>query len=348
MEKQIINVGTLRSLPNLNYHLGKELKILRESYIFGKGKIPIWDIRSIAPKNVSISALTSFLSISKTIRDFIGQPIEIMCLWQPDFQGFLSDIGFLKISKDFDLYDWKGMLGGFETNKTSPNTKIFYYSDVPQIDINSKDEIIEWKDIKRQEIKHSIFFRLNNIFRTTFFNENWNKNLEGVFTITISELVVNSLLHGRDVAFVGVQRTRTGISTCVSDSGRGFLRSMIDSRSNLTDTLGSSNLKALLFSCFQSKNKIGLFRAIDDIISSNGYVIMSSFDGEISWRSLLWDNLKSYDQESLIHNLILENHRNYITGFADQNILTEGYLRNHEDFLVGSRITFEIPLSYEN
>lgn len=74
--EQIINVGSLSSLSNLNFHLTKELKTLRESYLSGNGNIPIWDLTKIVPKKVSFAALTAFLTISKTIRDFIGKPNE--------------------------------------------------------------------------------------------------------------------------------------------------------------------------------------------------------------------------------------------------------------------------------
>lgn len=343
MEKQIINIGSLNNLSDLNYHLGKELGLLRESYIQGNGKIPVWDMRNIPPKNASISALTAFLTISKTIRDFIGQPIEVIAFWQPEFQGFLSDIGFLKIAQEFDLYDWKGMLGGYDNNKTSVTTKIFYYSDIPNIDFSSQSEINDWKDIKRQDIKHSIHFRLNNIFNSKIFHDSWNKNLEAVFTITLSELVVNSLLHGRGVAFVAVQRTKRGISTVVCDSGRGFLRSMKDTKSYLNENLENSNLKALLISSLQSKNKIGLYRAIDDIILSDGYVIMASYDGEILWKADLWEKAKIAERDKGIDKIKIEDIGNYTNGFVDAKFKNEGYFKKYDDFLVGSRITFEIP-----
>jgi len=343
MEKQIINVGTLRSISNLNYSLSKELKILRNGYIHGEGRIPVWDLTNIIPKNVSIASLTAFLSISKVVRDFVGQPIEVMLLWQPDFQSFLLDIGFLQIARDFDLYNWNGMLGGFEGNKTSPHTKIFYYSDIPEIDPINQEEVIEWKDRKRQEIKHSIHFRLSNLFNNDIFYEQWNKNLEGIFNITISELVVNALLHGRAIAFVGVQRTRTGISTSVCDAGRGFLRSLIGNKNHLEAILEKSTLKALIYSSFQSKNKIGLYRAINDIIFSEGYVNISSYDGEILWKHDLWNSIKENDEESYMREFNLESHKNYVTGFTDTDILRQGYFKKYEDFLVGSRISFEIP-----
>lgn len=347
MKEQNINVGSLSSLSNLNYHLTKELKILRESYLNGNGNIPVWDLTNLTPKKVNFSALTAFLSISKTIRDFIGKPIEIKVLWHPEFQGFLSDIDFLKISTEFDLYDWKGMLGGFSNNKTSPNTRIFYYSDIPTFNYTDIDQIIDWKDIKREEIKRSISFRLKPIFDNNYFINQWNKELEAIFTTTISELVVNSLIHGRSIAFVGVQRTRKGISTCICDSGIGFLNSLKKYKPELITDLGNSSLKSILYSSFHSKNKIGLYRAISDVIKSDGYINISSFDSEILWKPEIWSYIDKYEMIEDILKIDMQNSDFYIKGYVDGEILNKGYFKKYEHFLMGSRITFEIPFSYD-
>lgn len=347
MTEQIINVGSLSSITNLNYHLTKELKTLRESYLTGNGNIPVWDLTNLIPKKVSFAALTAFLSISKTIRDFIGKPIEVKIGWHPDFQGFLSDIDFLKIANHFDLYDWKGMLGGFNNNKTSPNTRIFYYSEIPTFDYTDKEKIIEWKDFKRQEFKRSISFRLKPIFDNNYFIENWNKELEAIFSTTISELVVNSLIHGRSIAFVGVQRTRKGITTCICDSGIGFLNSLKRYKPNISDLLENSSLKAILFSSFHSKNKIGLYRAISDVIASNGHINISSFDSEILWKKEIWEEIGNYDELEQILNINIDKSDFFISSYVDSETLNRGYFRKYDHFLMGSRITFEIPFDYD-
>lgn len=346
MNEQVINVGSLSSLTNLNYHLTKELKTLRESYLDGNGNTPIWDLTNLIPKKVSFAALTAFLSISKTIRDFIGKPIELKVLWHPDFQGFLSDIDFLKISSEFDLYDWKGMLGGFKSNRTSPNTRIFFYSDIPEFGYTDSDQIINWKDTKREEIKRSISFRLKPIFDNDYFIEEWNKELEAIFTTTISELVVNSLIHGRSIAFVGVQRTRKGITTCVSDSGIGFLNSLKKYKPEISEFLENSNLKSILYSSFQSKNKIGLYRAINDVIDSGGYINISSFDSEIMWKQKFWAFINNYPNADEVLKIDVEKTEFYINKYSDLEMLNKGYLRKYDHFIMGSRITFEIPFNY--
>ena len=347
MKEQVINVGSLNSLSNLNYHLTKELKALRESYLDGNGNTPVWDLTNLTPKKVSFAALTAFLSISKTIRDFIGKPIEIRVLWHPDFQGFLSDIDFIKISSEFDLYNWKGMLGGFSSNKTSPNTRIFYYSDVPSFNYTDIDQIISWKDLKREELKRSISFRLKPIFDNNYFINDWNKELEAIFTTTISELVVNSLIHGRSIAFVGVQRTRKGITTCVSDSGIGFLNSLRKYKPEINSFLENSNLKSILYSSFQSKNKIGLYRAINDVIDSDGYINISSFDSEIMWKPKFWSYINNFSSSDEILKIDIEKSEFYLDKYAEKEILNNGYLKKYDHFLMGSRITFEIPFNYE-
>lgn len=345
MKEQIINVGSLSSLSNLNYHLTKELKILRESYLNGNGNIPVWDLTNLTPKKVSFAALTTFLSISKIIRDFIGKPIELKVQWHPDFQGFLSDIDFIKISTEFDLYDWKGMLGGYNNHKTSPNTRIFYYSDIPSFSYTDKDKIIDWKDRKREELKRSISFRLKPIFDNNYFINEWNKELEAIFTTTISELVVNSLIHGRSIAFVGVQRTKKGITTCICDSGIGFLNSLKKYKPELIEFLDNSNLKSILYSSFHSKNKIGLYRAISDVLKSEGSINISSFDSEILWKPKIWRYVDNHQSLEDILNLDIRKTEFYINGFVDIETLNNGYFKKYDHFLMGSRITFEIPFS---
>lgn len=347
MNEQIINTGSLSSISNLNYHLTKELKTLRESYLTGNDNIPVWDLRNLTPKKVSFSALTAFLAISKTIRDFIGQPIEVMVHWHPGFQGFLADTDFLKISNEFDLYNWKGMLGGYDSNKTNPNTRIFYYSNIPLFDYTDQERIIEWKDLKREEIKRSVSFRLKPIFDNDYFIDQWNKELEAVFITTISELVVNSLIHGRSPAFVGVQKTRKGITTCVCDSGIGFLQSLKRYKPNLKESLKQSSLLAILYASFHSKNKIGLYRAISDVIQSGGYINISSFDSEILWKAEIWEFVDQYKNLDDVLKLELHKTDYYINNFVDLDTLKKGYFKNYDHFLIGSRITFEIPFNYE-
>ncbi len=338
-----INVGPLSSFNSLNLYLSPGLDKLRSDYAKGKQTIPVWDLRNISPKGVAISALVSFLSIAKKIRDFIGQPIEVLSLWQPEFQGFLSDIGFVQISKEFDLFDWKGMLGGFSSGKTNPNTKIFYYSNLPS-NFDNHDAIVAWKDSKRQDIKHSMLIKLNNIFDSKMIDERWSQNLESVLTITAAELIVNSLLHGRDIAFVGVQRSSKRITTTICDSGSGFPKSMRQNHSWLKDRKLLRHVDALLIASLLSKNKIGLYRAIDDVILTGGYVIISSFDCEIRWQHSIWEIAKLALETNGLSKIKLEDIGSPIEGFVETGRIQQGYYKTYPTFLVGSRITFEIPL----
>jgi hypothetical protein len=338
-----INVGPLTSFNSLNLYLSPGLDKLRTDYTKGKQTIPVWDLRNIYPKKVAISALVAFLSISKKIRDFIGQPIEVISLWQPEFQGFLSDIGFVQISQELDLFDWKGMLGGFPSGKTNPHTKIFYYSNLP-LDFDDHDKIVLWKDKKRQEIKHSMLIRLNTVFDSKMLNERWSKNLESVLTITAAELIVNSLLHGRDTAFVGVQRSPKRITTTICDAGFGFPRSMRQNHEWLKEKKLLKHNEALLIASLLSKNKIGLYRAVDDVILTGGYVIISSFDSEIRWERKMWEKAKDALEDKGLSKVKLQDIGDPIEGYVDTGRIYQGYYKMYPTFLVGSRITFEIPL----
>ena len=343
MRKKIINIGTLRSFNSLSLTLAPQLDELRYGYIKGKGEIPIWDLRNIEIGYASIAALTAFLSISKKIRDFIGAPIEIMTHWKPEFQGFLADIGFVKIANDFNLYDWKGMLGGYSTGKAHPQTKIFYYSDLPLIDNYDIDQIIEWKDAKRQEIKHSMILRLSNLFDSELFHEQWSNNLESVLTITGAELIVNSLLHGNEIAFVGVQRSSRGITTAICDSGIGFPKSMKNNFSWLKKKPLLKHTNALMLASLMSKNRIGLYRAIDDVILTNGHVIMSSFNSEIRWESNMWEKAKELSLEADGKIIDIKKLGEPLKGYRELHEIYNGYYKEYDSFLVGSRVSFEIP-----
>ena len=347
MHKKIINVGTLRSLNSLTLTLAPQLDQLRETFIRGEGAIPVWDLRNIEVGRVSIAALTSFLSISKKIRDFIGAPIEIEIHWHPKFQGFLADVGFIKISENFGLYDWKGMLGDYKIGNTNPHTRIFYFSDLPTIDKSDQEQVIAWKDIKRQEIKHSLLLKLSNLFNSKLFHQGWSDNLESVLTITGAELVVNSLLHGEEIAFVGVQRSSKGITTAICDSGKGFPKSMQTNYLWLKNQALLDHTKALLLASLMSKNKIGLYRAIDDVLLSNGHVIMSSFDTEIRWQQSLWDKAKTLKIQQDGKIIDLKALGNPLTGYAELEEIYNGYYKEYDSFLVGTRISFEIPFQYE-
>jgi hypothetical protein len=343
IERKLINVGPLTSFNSLCLHLIPQLTELRNDYVHGKRVTPVWDLRNITPKAPSISALTAFLSISKRIRDFIGQPVEIASHWQPAFQGFLADVGFVKIAQEFDLYDWKGMLGGYRTGITNPKTKIFYYSDLPDLDRSNQQQVIEWKDRKRQEIKHSLLLRLSNLFDSKFFHESWSNNLESVLTVTGSELIVNSLLHGNEIAFVGVQRSGKGITTAICDAGIGFPKSMKSNHQWLKDAPLLKHINAIVMASLLSKNKIGLYRAIDDVIQTTGYVVLSSYDAEVRWEHALWEKAKELRVDQKGQVVDMKDLGAPLKGYAELEQIYKGYYKEYEGFLIGSRITFEIP-----
>ncbi len=342
-----INVGPLSSFNSLTLYVGPQLDKLREDYQQGKQTIPIWDLNNISRIDavrggVSLAALVAFLSISKRIRDFIGQPISVKSSWNPELQGFLADIGFMQIAQTFDLYDWQGMVGGYTTGRTNPKTKIFYYSDLPP-EFESQEDLNFWKDAKRQQIKHSMLLRLNKVFDSINLDRRWSENLEGVLTITGAELIVNALLHGKDVAFVGVQRSSTRITTTICDAGRGFQRSLKDTH-QIGHDKAMGHAQALLVASLLSKNKIGLFRAIDDVIKTDGHVILSSYDSEIRWERKLWETAKLKFEGLIPSKIVIDQLGKPLDGYTSPEVVRKGYYKTYKSILIGSRITFEILL----
>ena len=98
---------------------------------------------------------------------------------------------------------------------------------------------------------------------------------------------------------------------------------------------------------FHSKNKIGLYRAISDVIKSEGSINISSFDSEILWRPKIWEYIDNHQSLDDILKLDINKNEFYINGFVDVETLNNGYFKKYDHFLMGSRITFEIPFSHD-
>ena len=154
---------------------------------------------------------------------------------------------------------------------------------------------------------------------------------------------MNSLLHGNEVAFVGVQRSSKGITTAICDSGIGFPKSMQRNFTWLRDKNLLEHSKALILASLMSKNKIGLYRAIDDVLLTNGYVVMSSFNAEIRWENSLWEKAKDLKIEQDGQIFDLQKLGKPLIGYRDIQEIYQGYYKEYDSFLVGSRISFEIP-----
>lgn len=345
----VVNVGPLTSYNSLVYYLGPKLKSIRDLYLSGSTPEILFDLRSLEHGNINISALTALLSISKRLRDFIGAPIPATMRWDPRVQGFLSDLEFFTLVDKFKIFNWKpeGIIGGFRMGSINPNTKIIYYGDKKPIKhIDAKNVGIE-KAILKQKIAPNFLMRCANVFY------GFDDHLEDIISNTTLELIVNALMHAEDFAFVGLQRSNKRITVSVCDSGIGFRKSLCRSYNEIEYFKELQNIEAIVIASLIQKNIHGLRLAINEILNPRkfnaalGWIIISSFDSEIRWQKNNWERaIAVFDSED-----IRKYRPNFLKMIGEplkdfrENKFIEGYWKNYENSLVGTRITFEIQLN---
>jgi hypothetical protein len=344
----VINVGTLSSLGKLYFDIAPSLNDIREAAKHREKPEVIWDFRFIEQKKMSMSALTAFLAIAKSISDYYKKPSPIILQWDPYTLHFLSDISFFKNSKELGILTWPdGMIGGFsEVNRLKTNTKIIYFDTIPNISYEKEKDINEWKEESRENFRNGFLVNFNDIFFDTIFREEWNDRLKYILSEIVSELTGNALLHGKETAFIGVQKSSRGITVCVCDGGIGFLESMKKTNKWILDLGINTNIEALFYASLMKEYDTGLKSVIEDVLESNGWVVMSSFDCEIRWEKYNWDNakeefdLKKYKTEKIDVRKILGQP---LKGLASSLEHSKGHYKIYKNIIKGVRITFEIP-----
>ena len=349
-----INVGPLTSTGSLYYYLANSLQEIRSASLKGQNPNVRFDLRYIIYPKVNLSALTAFLSLSRKIREATGKPSELIINWEPNMLRFLTDVDFFFIARKLDIFQWdENMIGGFVSGKTNPNTKLLYFGDVNSVESikNHFDSLSFFKKQFKQKITPNFSLRCSEILR------GFSGSIINLITNTTIELIVNCLIHGEDVAFVGLQRTSKRITITVCDSGVGFKKSL-NKYLNKDISHSISHSQALLIGSMMQQEEHGLRLAIsqvlnyseeyplNDLFQNEGWVIMSSFDTEIRWQKANWSLAKEAFDSVDLHTLVPS--MEYFLGEKKVNYNTYESLGGHwkifSNFLIGSRITFEIPL----
>ena len=347
-----INIGSLSSLNSLVYYFAPKLEEVRQAYRRGETPNILLDFRNIKYGNINIGALTSLVSILKRLREFVGKPIPATINWDPKLQGFLADIDFFGIVSKYNLIDWQpsGIIGGYRTGQINPNTKLVYYADTSSTDSLSEYEIGLKKADLKQKIAPNFLLRCANLFYGL------DKRTEEILTSTSLELIVNSLLHGEDIAFVGLQRSHSRITISVCDTGIGFSRSLSKAYLNNSNLQKLPHAEAIFIGSLIQKNVHGLRLAIQEVLnlksdmptldfSNDGWVIISSYGSEIRWQKRNWLNAISHFDST---NISVSKPNIYAAlgppsnDYHSSGASMDGYWRNYPNYLVGTRITFEV------
>jgi hypothetical protein len=357
-----INVGSLQGLGSL--FSGVSASLEKFSTLYQKGAAPavIWNLAELQPRRINLAALTAFLAIAFRLRRFTDYPPILRPSDDSDVNDFLADISFFAIGREYKLWRFEpGRTTGLvKPGRTNPNSNIFIVnlgevpSRIDEIEFNA------WKDWVRGEIKKELLLKCGPLFkphqRTAI---PYRKELVDELSITTAELGLNSVIHGRSPAFVGLQRTSARITVAISDCGVGFLRTLQEYRdqaqirkNNNKQALSEipeveTDIQALLLGSLINRKGYGVRRAISTVIRSGGWVNISSGNAQIEWRGPLWDRIVSVTGERLDFELnekaVLGSDARRDAGHTrrDKGL---GYYRIFENELRGTRVSFEMPL----
>jgi hypothetical protein len=350
-DKYVINVGTLSSTTGVYTTVGRSISILRAEVSKGSKPSIVWNFRDLTFGRIDLTALVSILTLAKGVRKFMGVPGTAVMDWNPQLVKQLLSLEFFRVAKQFDLFNWvPDVVGGSSPIGVHPNSKIiFFEKGTPRniLDFDSEDSLNGWKEASRESIEHEIHRRLQGILWGANGSANVDDNTVRIITRTCAELAVNSLLHGNDNPIVGFQRIRGRIKVCVSDAGKGFLKGMNENQAWAKVVNLSNNSDAILNASLMKKHEIGLRLAIDSVVRQGGYVIISSGHTLFHWKAGLWETaLLEFNHDQYHESLQTADE---ILGtpeldFIDAEKYQSGFYREFRDSLVGTRITFELPV----
>ena len=352
----VIRVGPLNSLSSLIFFLSRPLAELSQMYVRGQAVRPVFDLRAVEPRRQSMAALTAFLSIAERLGKFTGYPVPVLFDWNPAVLSFWDDIKFLQLAETQAYLQFEeALLGGYRVGATNPNTRIVRYAldeTDPMPDLRSGAPLRAWKDRTRSMLSNDISFTCENLFRPIGSRGAIDERVKNLITASAAELALNSLMHGRAPAYLGVQRAPASITVAVCDCGEGFPRSL-SRHPNHADAINRSppsDAQALLFACLMNRSEMGLLRAITQITGSSlfdGAVLMSSYSAEMRWRQGLWERtLKALDDKvtrpaDLDVSALLGPS---LGGRPSYEAKQEGFYRSWEPGLRGTRVSFEIRI----
>lgn len=342
----IVRVGTLANIGSLHQAIGDRLHEYNTRYVAGDRPRIRYDLTSVQPRRINMSALTTLLATMDRFRQFTDTAAAIDIRWNPEVFGFLEDIGFFELGRALDLFTLDPrIIGGYEPGTTNPNTKLLYSPFEDDWSNDQREQAIQ-KDAIRNQVKETLLLLCGSLFRPSRGSRAIPMTLRDQILVTSSELVVNAHLWGRAAAFLGVQRSSRGITVCVCDSGEGFLNSL--RKKQRLNSLPSTHLGSLAIGCVVNDQDFGLRRAIDMVTRYQGRVEISSYSAEIVWKYELWKYWVNVATDPSPKDMTLEERfARMWDGFqksAGASGRQVGYCRDWATPLRGSRVTFEMPI----
>jgi len=341
----MLDVGTLRSVNSLNFKLSELLKRLNAGNI--KHSDVQFDLSHLEPAGASLGAITAFLAISHKISRIIQHPIPVKLLWNPYIIKFLKYIDFFSEAAKNDSLVWdENIIGGFREDSFNPYTKIkSFHFEIPEFSYQDIDKVNDLKTALTDSVYPQVLLMIKSIFPGFALDDNTIFGFIEKISRVSTELIVNSILHGKSTPYFAVQRAAKRISICISDAGIGFLASLKKTNQEISRLNISRNVEGIAFASLLRSKPIGLTDAIDAVIANDGWISISSIDCEVSWTSHNWESAKNYKREInsfRIENIIPQK----LSGYVSKEIFEVGFYRIFPYSFWGSHISFEVPLYY--
>jgi hypothetical protein len=342
-----INVGPLNGVGSFCFYTAKSLHHFSELYREGHPPRVIWDLSNVEPRKMSMAGLTAFLATAYRLRKFTLNTPGARVRWNPLVFCFWKDISFLRIVSEHDIFSWPEVItSGNWLGETNPNTELMMFEYAEHVP--SRDDDLEywkaWKDQVRQDFKDLLLLKCGRLFESTKRSVEDPERVKDQVAIASAELVVNSILWGGAAAFVGLQRSPKGITVAVCDSGHGFHQSLSEQKTSKEPVYPKNNLQALVAGSLINTREYGLRRVINTVVKNGGRVLVSSFDAEIYWKELLWNQVTMRSiQPPVTLDALTDALGAPVQGRPTDNDLGEGYCRLWSQGLRGARVAFEIP-----
>jgi hypothetical protein len=336
-----IDVGPLSGLTSFCIHAAGSMQEFNRRWEQGNPPHVIWDLTRIRPPHINLFALTAFLATAWRLRQFVGKDMPSAALrWNPLALAFLENVQFIEIATREGLFRLEeGFDGAGAVQRPSRESVLLFFEYQEPPSRNAPGERNDWKDRYRQFVTADLSRRTSRFFRPLG-GRKLDPRLQEDVTLACAELVVNASLWGKSPAFVGLQRSRVGITVAVSDGGPGFFSTVRDRAMQAKRHLPRSHAEALVVGSLITTREIGLRRVIETVISSGGFVQMSSYDAELRWRRRLWWETVTPDSDGYDALQVIGSP---IHGRIPQEARDRGYLAEYDLGLRGARVSFEVP-----
>lgn len=354
--KLTINCGNFSSLDNFYQSVGMSKPF--EKIFIEQGQVAFkrieLDCRLLnRVKNIRLAVLTSLLALSYRLKHTYGLVSHILLYDDLSIFEFLKNTNFYVISKMDDVINWEEYENEDEAHMLvlmhNINCKIISFSDLVIYGqkASSAWAVIESKNYLTDVLSQRILSEFAPIVSTAFADD--RKLIVRLLSNTITEFVINALVHGKGGAYLGIQVSRAGISVCISDSGIGILSSLkTNYNSKWALKVGlDDDINAIVNVSLKQNIAIGMRDVISDVADAGGYTVVSSGNALVVWGKVNWEQaLERFDHTK--YQTTLQDYRNILSSplekyYTSEDLIEKGGYKIFQYCLPGTRIYFEIP-----